>query len=99
MPEVPRYSKILVRPALESYGNFMKVHLDGDENVTLELYALNPMCCSHKFVGRLTHDGNLIEGNWPSGPNQTPDSGSWAKIAGDSCVSSVPPRPRQNEID
>lgn len=94
-PGVEIYGKNIVWPetALESYGVLMNVHLETDGKFTLELHALSPTCCSHKFVGRVAQDGNLINGDWPSGPNQTPQSGSWVKVAGDSCVRSVQPRP------
>jgi hypothetical protein len=91
-PGVEICGKNIVRPetVLESYGDLVSVHLGNDGKFTLELYALSPTCCSHKFIGRVTQGGNFIEGDWTSGPNQAPQSGSWSKVAGDSCASSVP---------
>jgi hypothetical protein len=82
----------LTRPetAFESYGELMKVHVDGEGKVTLELHAFSPACCSHIFVGKITQEGNLIQGDWPRGPNQSAGSGTWTKMSGDSCVSSPP---------
>jgi hypothetical protein len=91
-----RFRNAWARPktALERYGERMKVNVDFLGKITLELYAFSPGCCSHTFVGTITQDGNLIDGDWLAGPNQTACSGSWTKMTGDSCVSSAPTQVR-----
>jgi hypothetical protein len=78
----------------ERYGERMKVHLEADGKVSLELYAYNPMCCSHTFIGTISPNGKVIQGTWPTGPNQSPHNGSWKKVPGDSCLSQAPSQAR-----
>jgi hypothetical protein len=77
------FANDLARPAtaIESYGELMKVLVDGAGNVTLELYAFTSVCCSHSFVGRITQEGNLIRAGWPPGPNQAARHGLWTKVS------------------
>jgi len=70
----------------EDYGVLAKVHLVGGRQISLELYAYSPICCSHIFIGELSADGSTIKGDFPPGPNQFPHAASLTKLPGDSCV-------------
>jgi hypothetical protein len=74
------------RSLLQSYGHLAKVALSGDDQVSLELGAYSAMCCSHRFTGRLAADGTTISGDFPPGPNQSPNAGVWTKRPGNTCV-------------
>lgn len=82
----------LPRPekALERYGELAKVTVQNGDKVSLELYAYNPICCPHTFVGTLTAEGTVIQGAWAPGTNQAPHDARWRKMPGDSCISSQP---------
>jgi hypothetical protein len=71
---------------LQSYGNLAKVDLSGNEQVSLELGAYNPICCPQRFTGHLAVDGITITGDFPSGPNQSPHAGVWTKRPGNTCI-------------
>jgi hypothetical protein len=71
---------------LEGYGDLAKVHLAANGSVSLELNAYSMMCCSHHFIGQLSADGKTIQGNFPTGLNQSPNAGVWTKRPGNTCV-------------
>jgi hypothetical protein len=74
--------------AMERYGELMAVSLQNSSSISLQLYAYNAMCCSHRFVGTLSEDGASIQGIWPPGANQAPHDALWRRMAEDSCTSS-----------
>ena len=82
----PGMERAGLRTAFEHYGDLAKVGFDANGNVIFELHAFTGICCSHKYVGKLHPDGNLIDGAWPPGPNQAPRNDSLRKMPGDSCV-------------
>lgn len=71
---------------MERYGELMKVDLYYSGHVSFELYAYTAACCSHSFVGTLTHNDTLIEGAWPPGLNQAPHDATWKKMPDDFCT-------------
>jgi len=70
----------------QEFGTLARVHMNEDGEVSLELGAYNPMCCSRTFKGHLSTDGNMIVGDFPPGTNQSPHAAVWTKMAEDSCV-------------
>ena len=72
----------------EHFGERLKAHLELDGSISFELYAYTGICCSHTFVGKLSEDGSVIQGAWPSGTNQAAHNATWKKMPGDSCVAS-----------
>jgi hypothetical protein len=70
----------------QNYGDLAKIHLANNGEVSLEFGAYNPMCCSHRFIGKLSTDGSTILGDFPPGPNQNPHTANWTKVQSDSCV-------------
>jgi len=70
----------------QNYGALAKIHLANNGEVSLELGAYNPICCSHLFIGTLSSDGSTLQGNFPPGPNQAPHAATWTKLSSDFCV-------------
>jgi hypothetical protein len=63
-----------------------QIHLANNGEVSLELGAYNPMCCSHQFIGKLSTDGSTLQGDFPPGSNQNPHAEIWTKVHSGSCV-------------
>jgi hypothetical protein len=64
----------------------VKIHIANNGEVSLEFGAYNPLCCSHRFMGKLSIDGSTLQGDFPPGPNQTPHAAVWTRLHSDSCV-------------
>lgn len=81
----------------QSYGDLAKVDISGDEQISLELGAYSAICYSHRFTGHLAVDGTTISGDFPPGPNQSPNAGVWIKRPGNTCVDAadLPKTPSQ----
>ncbi len=69
------------------YGRLMKVQLQPDGNIQLELGAFSGVCCSRHFAGRLAENGQDLLGDWIAGPNQIQRQASWTKMPAGSCRS------------
>jgi hypothetical protein len=92
-PQVPRppYS-------WEHYGDLAKVHVAGDGRASIELYAYNPLCCSHSFTATTSDGGRTMKAEWvrvmslgissSPGSNQSPHKSKWTKMPGDTCIAS-----------
>jgi hypothetical protein len=87
--EMYKCAKNIPQPAeaFERYGELIKVNVQNDGKIGLELYAYTGMCCSHSFIGTLSADGTVIQGAWPPGANQAPHDDVWRKMPDDSCAS------------
>jgi hypothetical protein len=78
-----------IKPPLqtfEHYGEVAKATVDKSGQITVELRAYSPACCSHSFTARLSADGQSLSGVWAEGPNQSSRAAEWKKIPGLSCV-------------
>jgi hypothetical protein len=70
----------------ENFGTLAKVDVASDEKIDLEFTAYSAICCSHHFIGKLSVDGSILAGEFPPGPNQSPQAAIFTKMRGDSCV-------------
>lgn len=70
----------------EKYGVLAKAHRAKDGEVSLELGAYSPLCCSQTFTGRLSTDRSSLSGAFLPSPNHIPHAAQWTRAAGDSCV-------------
>jgi hypothetical protein len=70
----------------EHYGDLVRIQPARNGNLTIELGAYNPICCSHSFVATSADNGKGMKADWPAGPNQAPHKSRWIKMPGDSCI-------------
>ena len=73
----------------ERFGALAKVDPAGNQQVSVEFGAYNPICCSHRFIGMLSADGTTLRGAYPPGPNQTSRAATFTRMHGESCVDSA----------
>ncbi len=65
----------------ERFGSLAKVDLAGDKFVSVEFGADSPICCSYRFIGKLSADGTKLHGK-----DQTSLDATFTKMHGESCV-------------
>lgn len=79
----------------EDFGSLAKVEVGSDGEVSLVFGAYGGICCPYPFTGRLSSDGATLQGEFPSGPNQSPRAATFIKMRGDSCVEPAALRRRE----
>jgi hypothetical protein len=69
---------------LSFYGRPIGIHLENGGKILFDPNEGNGICCSQRFIGRLTPDSEFIQGLQQG--TESPQDASLRKVAGDSCI-------------
>ena len=70
----------------QHYGELVKVNATVGKGVVFEVYAYTALCCSHRFVGTPSADGQLMHAEWEDGGNMAAHRSIFERMPGDRCV-------------
>ncbi len=83
-----RFARDVPKPQFSSerYGELVNVEDAGNGHALVTLGAYSGLCCSHTFVATVAGDGTSMQAAWPPGANQAPQTTTWTRMAGNSCL-------------
>jgi len=78
------------RDTIETYGYAAQVELHSAHNIFVRLKALSTVCCPVDVGGKLSPDGERIQGNTQSPNRRDPGIDDWLRVHGNSCLLNQP---------